>query len=237
MKSKLTTKNLTDATAASLAWLGDHGFKYFKSYNHFRRKNNNGYSYVHINSVTHNRIAYHLTFYLGVQITDVETCILELMGDTRKIDHYDRTIWNYTVNIGPSSPHWSYPIQGRWTLGSLDEFDSLMVEVNAFVRDLGVPFVTEHQDTVSIRRTLMESPGHAANIRPYRPILAIGYLNGSATQLEADIAILDKRYERYAARPRKEYDDFVARVRIKMNVEKLASIVPSTRDETSASKL
>lgn len=216
MKPKLSTESLTDVTAARLTWLVDHGFKYFKSYNHFRRKNNNGYSYVHINSVTHNRTAYHLAFYLGVQITDVETCILELMGDTRNIDHYDRTIWNYTVNIGPSSPHWSYPIQGRWTLGSLDEFDGLKAEVNAFVRDLSLPFVTEHQNPVLIRRTLIESPGHASNIWPYRSILAIDYLIGSASQLEEDIAILDKRYEHYAAGPREEFDDFVKRVRAKI---------------------
>src|SRR5678815_3961879 len=100
MTATLTTESLSAAAAESLSWLSDHGFRYFKSYGHFRRKNKNGFSYVTINSVTHNRIAYHLAFYLGVQVTEVEAWILRLMGESRQVSHHDRTIWNYTVNIG-----------------------------------------------------------------------------------------------------------------------------------------
>lgn len=213
MTATLTTETLSAAAAESLSWLGDQGFRYFKSYDYFRRKNKNGFSYITINSVTHNRIAYHLAFYLGVQITEVESWLLRLMGDPRKVSHHDRTIWNYTVNIGPTSPHWKFPIRGTWTLGGIEEFTSLASEISGFVRDLALPFVDGHQDPLALRRTLIEAPGHATNIWPYRPILAIDRLYGSPEQTEADIALLDRRYQRFAPLPRQKFDQFVSLIR------------------------
>jgi hypothetical protein len=209
----MTTESLSAAATASLSWLTEHGFRYFKSYDHFRRKNNNGFSYITINSVTHNRIAYQLAFYLGVQITEVESWVLKLMGETRKVSHSDRTIWNYTVNIGPTSPHWQFPIRGTWTLEALEEFHGVSPEISEFVRKLALPFVDEHQDPLALRRTLVETPGHATNIWPYRQILAIDSLYGPPEQTQADINLLVRRYERYAPGPRKEFDRFVSAIR------------------------
>jgi hypothetical protein len=209
MNAALTTQSLSATAVQSLSWLGDHGFRYFKSHDHFRRKNQNGFSYITINSITHDRIGYHLAFYLGVQITEVEAWVLKLMSETREVSHYDRTIWNYTVNIGPSSPHWQFPIRGTWTLAALEEFDGISTEMCGFVRELALPFVDQHQDPLALRRTLIETPGHATNIWPYRQILAIDRLYGSSEQVQADIALLDKRYECYAPKPRQEFDEYV----------------------------
>jgi hypothetical protein len=219
MTTALTTESLSNATAESLGLLSDYGFRYFRSYGHFRRKNKNGFSYIAINSVTHNRGAYHLTFYPGVQITEVEAWLLNLLGDARAVNHHDRTIWNYTVNIGPTSPNWRHPIRGTWTLTTLEEFNDRSAEISEFVRDLALPFVDEHQDPVALRRTMIETPGRATNIWPYRPILAIDCLYGSPEQTEADIALLDKRYERYAPQPRKEFDHFVSVIRKTMKLK------------------
>ena len=231
MTTALTTESLSTATAESLGWLSDYGFRYFRSYGHFRRKNKNGFSYITINSVSHNRAAYHLAFYLGVQITEVESWLLNLLGDARAVNHHDRTIWNYTVNIGPTSPHWRHPIRGTWTLTTLEEFEQLSAEISKFVRDLALPFVDEHQDPAALRRTLIETPGRATNIWPYRPILAIDCLYGSAMQTEADIALLDKRYERYAAWPRQEFEQFVSIVRRAMELK--ASVSASSVEPLS----
>jgi hypothetical protein len=218
MNAALTTQNLSAVTAESLAWLDEYGFRYFKSYEHFRRKNKNGFSSIAINSVTHNRVAYHLAFYLGVQITEVEAWILKLMGQTRETNHYDRTIWNYTVNIGQTSPHWQFPIRGTWTLESMEEFAGITNEVSQFIKELAIPFVDQHQDPLALRRTLIENSGHATNPWPYRQILAIDCLYGSSEQIQTDIALLDKRYERYAPRPRQEFDEFVLAVRKAKNL-------------------
>lgn len=213
MKPALTTQNFSAAAVDSLAWLSEHGFRYFKSYRHFRRKNDNGFSYIALDCVTHGQGAYHLAFYVGVQITEVESWILRLRGETRALNHYDRSIWNYTVNIGPTSSNWQFPIRGSWTLTSLAQFSGLAPEINAFVLDVALPYVNEHRDPLAIRRTLLETPGRATNIHPYRPLLAIDCLYGSPEQTAADRALLDQRYAQFAPRPRQEFDEFAATVR------------------------
>jgi hypothetical protein len=219
MTAALTTQSLSAAAADSLSWLGDHGFRYFKSYDHFRRKNDNGYSYITINSVTHDRRNYYLAFCIGVQITEIESWVLRLLGETRNLTHYDRSILNYTVNIGPTSPHWQFPIRGQWTITTLAEFQGFAAEVSQFVRDLALPFVDEHRDPLAIRRTLIDAPGHATNIWPYRPLLAIDCLYGSPEQTETDIALLNQRYVRLAPQPQKDFDKFVSAVRKALIVE------------------
>jgi hypothetical protein len=209
--STLTTESLTEEAAASLGWLSQHGFKYFKSFQHFRKTNENGFSYIHLNAVTHNRSAYHLAFYLGVQITAVEKAILDIRCESRKISHHDRTIWNYTVNIGPESHGWRYPISGTWTGYSSDDFKSAAPEMSRFVSDLGLPFVTENSDPAKLRTLLIEKPGHATHIYPYRSILAVDHLFGTDQQLKDDIALLDRRYAGFGPYPRKEFDEFVAK--------------------------
>jgi hypothetical protein len=179
----------------------------------FPSEDDNGFSYITINTVTHDRTNYHLAFNIGVQITEVETWVLRLLGQTRDVTHYDRSIWNYTVNIGPTSPHWQFPIRGSWTITSLAEFPRFVAEVSGFVKDLALPFVDEHRDPSAIRRTLIDSPGHATNIWPYRPLLAIDCLYGSLEQTEADLGLLEQRYACLAPRPRKEFDEFVAALR------------------------
>ncbi len=106
-----------------------------------------------------------------------------------------------------------HPIQGTWSVTTMEEFRELGAEVSGFVRDLAVPFVDEHRDPLAIRRTLIETPGHATNIWPYRPLLAIDCLYGSPEQTASDVSLLEQRYAHFAPHPRKEFDDFVAAVR------------------------
>ena len=159
MTEMLTTKSLSESVADSLSWLNGYDFRYLKSYEQFCRKNSNGFSYIRINSVTNNRINYYLAFYLGVQITEVESWLLNLEGRTRKVNHNDCTIWNYTVNIGPDNHRWKSPLRGTWTLNSHEELDNLSIEISSFIRDIALPFVRDHQDPYAVRRTLIETPG------------------------------------------------------------------------------
>jgi len=55
--------------------------------------------------VTHAGGVYHLAFYVGVRHDAVDTEIRKVLGLEEKLDHYTRTIWVYTLNIGPRSPH------------------------------------------------------------------------------------------------------------------------------------
>ena len=119
-----------------LSCLSGYGIRYLKSQAQFRRKNKSSFSYITMNSVAHTRIAYHLAFYLGVQITEMETEVLRLVGEKREVIHHDRTTWNYTVNIGPTSPHWQYPVRDTWTIAAPGDLDQIASEMSGFVREL-----------------------------------------------------------------------------------------------------
>ena len=121
---QLTTQTLTDWTADTLGFLTESGFRYFRSYTHFRRKDPHGFSYITVNATTHNRASYNLAFYFGTRIEALEHRIRQILGGDSKLDHWCRSITNYTVNIGPSSPHWSYPVRGKWSYGAYADLES-----------------------------------------------------------------------------------------------------------------
>jgi hypothetical protein len=209
---ELTTQSLAAAVADDLGWLADEGFKYYKSFNHFSRKHEDGFSYIAINAVTHNRFHYHVAFYLAVQLRSVEQKIRSLYGDDRKLDHYDRTIWLYTVNMGPQSPNWSHPLSGTWSLRDFAEYGTIRGRIVEFVRDVAIPYVTANEDRAVLRQTLLEEPGHATHINPYEPILTIDLLDCPG-QIDDDIAVLEDRYRRYAKGPMERFRTFVDLVR------------------------
>lgn len=213
MNSALTTPSLTEAAAKSLSWLREDGFQYFKSLRYFRRQNEGGHSYIKLHTLALSQHVYQLAFSLGVQITEVESWIHRLIADDKHVSHDDWTICNYTANVGPTSPHWRFPIAGDWTFTTLEEFSSAAGKISEFVRCLALPYVNEHQAPLKLRRTLIETPGHATNIEPYRSILAIDCLYCSPEQTIADIAILEQRYATFSPKPREEFDVFVAAVK------------------------
>ncbi len=82
---KLSNKLLAEWTAELLAPdLESLGFKYFKSYEQFRRRHQYGFSYVQTNAITHNRSNYNLAFYPAVRIDSVETLMHLIWGESEK---------------------------------------------------------------------------------------------------------------------------------------------------------
>jgi hypothetical protein len=182
--------------------------RFFKSVGQFRRPFEGGVSYIGVDAVTHGRGVYHLAFYLGVRHDALELRIRQLLGLDPKLNHYDRSIRCYTVNIGPDSPHWRYPIRGSWAFVDPREFSAAGDEILHFVRDLAVPFLRQHEELWAVRRTLLEEPGHAQNLQPYRQILMIDRILGNEDQAVADLAMLEGRYAGFHERPLAEFHDF-----------------------------
>ena len=205
----ITTKSLVAQTSQMLSWLEGYGFKYFKSYEHYRRKNENGYSYIAINSITHNGTNYHLAFYISVRIDRIEEEIKKLYGEDMKLNHYSRTIWSFTVNIGPGSPHWDYPIRGGWEISCLQGLETKKDSINEFINDLALPYVTEHMDPLAIRDTLIHKDGHSQTLYPYEQILAIDLLFGTKEQVVQDIDFLKCRYKTYAKKPMARLNKYI----------------------------
>jgi hypothetical protein len=208
MSATLTTKSLTEWTRDLLQRVLPSEFRFFKSFGHFRKVFNGGISYLVIDAVTHGRGWYHLAFYLGVRHDVLERQIHELLRLDRKLSHYDRSIRCYTVNIGPDSPHRRYAIRGSWSFAVVDELPAAASPIVTFVADLAVPFLRQHESIQAVRRTLVEEPGHAQNLEPYRQILMIDRILGDEQQATVDLAMLEKRYAGLRDRPLREFHEF-----------------------------
>ena len=168
----LTTKVITEQTADSLAFLSDAGFRYYRSFAHFRRTDSHGFSYILINSVTHNRTDYYLAFYIGVRNDPLEATIKKTLQQPLALTHWDRSILNYTANIGPTSHGWRYAIPGTWTFRTARDVEGCSAEVVQFTRELALPFLNRNDSSSAIRSTLLDTPSHAMNPKPFQQILA-----------------------------------------------------------------
>ena len=204
----LTTKALSERVSDALAFLTGDGFRYFRSFEHFRRDDPHGHSYVHIDSVTHNRLDYHLTFNIGVRIDTLESTIKQILGQPTELTHYDRSIWNYTANIGPNSHGWRYPIPGTWTFREAREIDSQLSEVSTFIRELALPFLDRNRTSAAVRETLLEFPRHTQNLKPFQQILGADVLADDARQLEADYSLLSERHAKWHPPLKAEFNEF-----------------------------
>jgi hypothetical protein len=204
----ISTDSITTRIADALGFLTEHGFRYFKSYQHFRRKDASGFSYVTINVTTSNRASYSLAFYVGTRVDPLETAIRQLRGDTNKLDHYSRSVSNYTVNVGPRSCNWDHPVWGNWSLQSDGDIDSAIPEASTFIRDTMLPFANDNTTAENVRKTLLDAPGKTINLMPHHQILAADVLNSDLQRLDADYAFLDQRHEKWIERLRLDLEQF-----------------------------
>jgi hypothetical protein len=205
---KLTTKSLAAETQHILSPVLPGDFRYFKSYNHFRKQFSGGLSYLSIDAVTHNQSIYYLAFYLGVRIDALERYIKSLWDAETKLDHYARSIWCYTINIGPSSPHWSFPIFGLWTFQNLDDVSENESSIRTFVEELAIPYLLAHERPEAIRETLLKYHGRAQNVYPYEQILTLDLMGSENVNLESDLVLLEERYANHIPEFRERFYAF-----------------------------
>lgn len=218
----LSTKVLTETVAEELGWLTDRGFRYLRSSQQFRRDDAAGCSYITLNTVTHNRVDYHVAFYLGVRNDTLEHLIRRIRGDSPELTHEDRSIHHYSVNTGPTNHGWRQPLAGTWLLRDLSDFGSITVPMQAYIKEVALPFLDQNQTPESIRSYLVDFPGHTQNQFPWRQILGADVLAGDQKGLEADFEALTIRYARFIPHLRSDFERFhqEALNQIRFNSEK-----------------
>ena len=204
----IATKSLTEAVAGELEWLGDLGFRYLRSSQQFRRDDAGGCSYITLNTVPHNRVDYHVAFYLGVRSDALEYTIRRIRGDSSGLTHDDRSIHHYSVNTGPTNHGWRQPLIGTWTLRDLSEFSSIAAPMQSYVREVALPFLDQNQSPESIRRYLMDFPSHTQNQFPWRQIFGADVLAGGQSRVDADFEALSIRYARLVPHLRADFESF-----------------------------
>jgi hypothetical protein len=204
---QLTTKGLTEATRAIVQPLLPQSFRYLRSKSEFCAPFNGGMSLIAIRATSPRRGVCSLAFNLAVSHHGIERCIREILGEEPSSE-YGHSIWCYTVNIGPLSPHWTHRIPGSWLFADPAEVTAAEPQIREFLSEIALPYVLEHQDPVAIRRTLLEQPGHAQSLAPYRQILAVDRQLGLQTQATEDLATLEACYARFFEGYRREFQAF-----------------------------
>lgn len=208
MSPALTTRGLEERTRAELDKLLPASYRYFKSYHHCREEFQGGVAYLTINTTTPRAGVYSLAFYLGTRVDSLQEGISSVLGKPRQASHDERSIECYSVNIGPMSKHWPFPIWANWLLAELSEFESRVEEIRRFIIELAVPFLAEHRTADAIRNTLLHNPGHALSLAPYRQVLVASVVNGDRDRLMEDIKALEARYAGHVERSRQEFEQF-----------------------------
>jgi hypothetical protein len=184
---------LRDRCRAELAQLLGPNYRHYKSYRHFRASFEGGTEYLEIVVATHGRCQ-HLAFRFGTRVDALQQCVSKAMNETEPNVHHVSSISSYSVNIGPTSPHWPYPIRGAWWIESELDFDRALRQIRAFVFDLILPFLATHHTSEAIRETLLERPGRSTIHRPYVQILAASLLAGNYPRFLSDIDQLESQY-------------------------------------------
>jgi hypothetical protein len=201
--------DVTRATVRDqLAFLEVGGFRYYKTSRTFLRKYANGTSSIVVNVVSHSPGSSSLAFYLVVRIDDVERKKMELLGGPNPSWHQDCTISAYTVNFGPGSPHWDFPIRGSWSFGSEEEVWAAKPEIEAFTRELSLPYVSRHVDPAEIRSTLLTARERTINLRPYQEILTIDLLYFDRNRLRDDIECMRESYRSMSPEFQSDFERF-----------------------------
>jgi hypothetical protein len=170
------------------------GFRYYRSYTHFRSPFEQGTSYVALEC---SRGKVQLRF--GVTHDEVEALRRRLFeGVNASTYPMPRTIMKYTPNMGPTSPHWRYPIRPVWPISGSAGLARACPEVVAFVQDVALPYVIDHRDPRFIRDTLLNHPGEADGlVSKAQTAFAIDCLLRERGWLDRDYAHFTTRYAGY----------------------------------------
>lgn len=185
-------QHIFDSLASALAlYLPD--YRYYKSFTHFRKPFQLGTSYIGFVR-GHGVVA--LRF--GVQHAEIERIRTALFGKRYLSGHNVRTISMYTVNMGPNSHHWPYPVEPEWPISGSEGLQRACTEVVSFVQDAVLPYVEAHKEPSNIRETLLTTPGRADPFDHAQTIFAIDYYLRNRDWLESDYAVLKERYRNYS---------------------------------------
>lgn len=158
-------------------------WKYYKSYRHFRKKEGFGYSYIILDTGTHDNASYYFSYRAWLRHDNIEKKELELTAPQKRIDHYSRTISLYGMNIGPNSQYWKSPIPGRWSFFEESDFEHHNTNIVNFLTTVVLPFISENKDLENIKQTFLITPEKTADFKPWRKVLLIEDLKGSHTSL------------------------------------------------------
>jgi hypothetical protein len=187
----LTKSQIFSGLAAALTPHLD-GFRYFKSFRHFRAPFPDGTMYI---GFDRGHGVVWLRF--GVLHTGISNRTNALFGGPPLRAHLDRTISRFSANIGPRSRSWPYPTRPEWPIAGDEGLTRASLELVKFVEDVALPYVRTHRQIEAIHRTLLHDPGKADQVAPARDLFAAAHLVRRRDWLDEALAVLSERYRTY----------------------------------------
>jgi hypothetical protein len=163
-------------------------FKYAKSRAEFKRTQGDIADALLIDVNTRDGASYALAFRIGVVHTAVEKLVAEIEG--RKTSPYDRTIAQYSPNVGKQNV---LPFNGKvwwWGISPETDFSDIFDEILSFVRDFGDSYFERFHDLLIARDSLETRDGLSLNAFPFKQVLAIDAMLADRAHIEHYLPLL-----------------------------------------------
>lgn len=150
------------------------GFRYTRSRTQLRKTGKPFSDDLSIDVTSRSGASYAIAFYVGVVHADVEKFVANMEG--RPVSPYDRTIFQYSVNVGKQKV---LPFGGPvwwWGLPQDGALEKIGAEIRQFVTGFAFAYHFHFHELETIRDSLVNRDGLALNMHPFKHVLAIDAL-------------------------------------------------------------
>lgn len=163
------------------------GYRYLRTKGAFLRSDEVADHYI-----TLDRGKGTLSLRFGVTHHAVERTRQALYGSMPvRLRHTPLTISMYTANMGPLSRGWHLPYRVQWPVLGSDGLSLAILEISAFVKDIVLPYLSQHRSPEAIRDTYLLTPRRAdVFLLSEQIVFAVDHLLGNKERLEVDRDVL-----------------------------------------------
>jgi hypothetical protein len=200
--ARVGKKEIVDSLSRALAPVLQD-FQYYRTAKEFRGPFNDGTSYITLEYAKGD-----VAIRFGVHHERIESLKHRLFGLAMSASSaFPTTISKYSYNMGPRSPHWSYPTETTWPISGSHGLKLASKEVKSFVVETVLPYVLMHREMLAIRNTLLHEPGRADTWSSVdATVFAIDFLCRKREWVTQDYELLRERYANFVQERRDELD-------------------------------
>jgi hypothetical protein len=187
------------------------GFQYVKSRTEFRKNCENVADVVGIDVNTRGGASYSIAFHVGVVHSAVELLIAEVEG--RKASSYDKTIYQYSPNVGKQDV---LPFGGAvwwWGLPQHPNFSTIENELRGFITGFALPYCERFHDVMTVRKSLETRDGLSLNMLPFKQVLSIDTVFDDLEHVESYLALLQREIDSGYHHDLAQFNSFYASLR------------------------
>jgi len=137
--------------------------------------------------------SYAIAFYVGVAHADVERFVADI--EERKVTPYDRSIFQYSPNVGKqdvlpfTGPGWWWGLPSDGDLGRIGQ------EIRQFISGFVLAYHDHFHDVTVIRDSLVTRNGLSIGSYPFKQVLAIDSLLSDRKHVASYVKLLQKEID------------------------------------------